>query len=193
MAYPSFSVGDVLTANDMNAVGLWRVTGCTVSSAGGTAATASNGVITIGSGNTSVTVSSAFSSSYSNYLILIDYAYVASGNPGLYLTMGTTATGYYGATAYYAYDASGDGTAKRNNGTEWNVGYVGANNYSAAITVYAPQRNVRTSVSGSFAGDLYHGTFNGMLADTTQYTSFKLAPASSSFTTGTVRVYGYNK
>ena len=193
MTYPSFSAGDVLTASDMNAVGLWRITGCTVTSSGGTAATASNGVISFGAGNTSVTVSSAFSASYSNYLILIDYAYVASGNPAMYLKMGTTAANYYGVTAYYAYDASGDGTAKRNAGTEWNVGYIGANNYSAAITVYAPQRNVRTSMSATHAGDLYYGTSNGMLADTTQYTSFNLAPASSSFTAGTVRVYGYNK
>ncbi len=47
-SYPVFAAGDVLGAADMNAVGLWRVTTCTVSSAGGTAATASNGVITIG-------------------------------------------------------------------------------------------------------------------------------------------------
>lgn len=189
---PDFTTGSVLTAAQMNAVGLWRITGCTVSSAGGTAATASDGVITFGAGNTSVTISNAFSADYANYLILIDYAYAGTGNPSMLMTMGATATGYYGVNAYYAYDASGDGTAKRNAGVDWPIGYVGANNFSAAVTVYAPQRAVRTSVSSTYAGDLYYGTFNGMLANTTQYTSFTLAPSSSSFTTGTVRVYGYN-
>lgn len=173
--------------------GFGRITGCTVSSVGGTSATASNGVITIGNGNTSVTVSNAFSETYSNYLIIIDYALATTGNPGLYMKMGTTASGYYGATSYYSYDGLADGVARRNNETEWNVGYVGANNLSASITVYAPQRNVRTSVSSMFAGDLYYGTANGMLANTTQYTAFNLAPASSSFAGGTIRVYGYTK
>lgn len=171
---------------------LTRIADCTVTSTGGTAATATNGVVSLGNGNTIVTISNAFSSTYANYLILVEYALAATGNPAMYLRMGTNALNYYGVTAYYAYDTSGDGTAKRNNSTEWNIGYVGANNYSATITVFAPQRSVNTSMSASFAGDLYYGTSNGRLSDATQYTSFSLLPASSSFASGTVRVYGYS-
>ena len=36
MTYPSFNVGDVLTASDMNAVGLWKITSGTISSQGTT-------------------------------------------------------------------------------------------------------------------------------------------------------------
>jgi hypothetical protein len=68
---PTFSVGQFNTAAYMNAIGLWRVTTCTVSSTGGTAATASNGVITIGAGNTSVTVVNAFSADFDNYLVAV--------------------------------------------------------------------------------------------------------------------------
>lgn len=190
MAYPSFAVGDVLAASDMNAVGLWRVTNCTVTSSGGTAATASNGVITIGAGNTSVTVNSAFSADYANYLITFQYCLATTGDPGLLLKLGSVNL-YYGATVYYAYDASGDGVTKRNADPDWNIGYVGANNYSAQVRLFAPQLAVRTSMTCNFAGDLYYGTSSGMLANTTQYTSFNLTTSSSSLAGGTVRVYGY--
>ena len=189
--YPVFSVGEVLTADDMNAVGLWKITP-TVTSVGGTAATVSNGVITIGNGNTSVTISSAFSADTANYLIMFDSVKISSGNSSVLMKMGTTATGYYGALVYYAYDTSGDGVIKRNNSTEWSIGYAGTNNFGAAINVYAPQLAVRTTITGNYGGDLYYGTVSSMLANTTQYTSFNLAvPGGVSFTGGTIRVYGY--
>ena len=189
MTLPSFSVGEDLTAADMNAVGLWKITP-TVTSSGGTAATVSDGVVSVGNGNTSVTIT-AFNATYANYLIVVEYLLANTGNPGLFLKMGTAATAYYGVTAYWAYDTSGDSTVKRNNGTEWNLGYVGANNYSASINIYSPNRTVRTSYTATFAGDLYNGTSSGMLANATSYTAFNLAPSSGSFTQGTIRVYGY--
>ncbi len=49
MTYPSFSAGDILTAADMNAVGLWLVK-----------------TQTVGTAVASVTVTDAFSSTYDN-------------------------------------------------------------------------------------------------------------------------------
>lgn len=146
---------------------------------------------TIGSAVSSVTVSDAFNATYDNYRVVMQYVLSSAANPGLYVTLGSQATAYYSATAYWAYDASGDGTAKRNNGTEWNWGYFGANNTSGAWDVINPYNTSRTSYVGHFAGDLYHGTTSGMLAVNTSFTSIKFAPSSGTITGGTIRVYGY--
>jgi len=173
-------------------MGLVKVIPTSVSSAGGTAATLSaTGTVTVGTGNTSVTINNAWSSLYQNYLVIMRYVVSSAANPALYVTLGGTATGYYGVTAYWAYDASGDGTAKRNNGTEWNWGYFGANNFSAAWSVMNPNVANRTAYTGGFAGDLYNGTTSGMLANNTQYTAITFAPSTGSITGGTIRVYGY--
>jgi len=52
MTYPSFTSGDILTAADMNAVGLWLVK-----------------TQTVGTAVSSVQVTGAFSSTYDNPLI----------------------------------------------------------------------------------------------------------------------------
>ena len=172
-----------------NPPGLEKITP-TISSAGGTAASVSGGVVSIGNGNTSVTVT-AFSADYENYVVVMNRVLASSGNPGAYMTIGNAATAYYSVTAYWAYDNSGDGTAKRNNSTEWNTGYFGANHYSAQFTIYGPFVALRTAISGSAAGDLYESVTNGMLANNNSYTSFTIAPSSGSFTGGTIRVYVY--
>jgi hypothetical protein len=188
---PDFTAGAILTAAQMSQIGLWEIQNSTVTSTGGTSATATNGLITVGNGNTSVTIT-AFSGDFSNYLVIFEYMLASTGNPALLLKIGGVSTAYYGVTAFYAYDASGDGTTKRNNGVDWPVAFMGANNFSANYTIYSPARtNVRTAISGSYAGDLYNGTFNGMLANTTAYTNFSVAPASGTFTGGRIRVYGY--
>lgn len=173
MPYPAFNSGETLLASDMNAVGAWLIKSTT-----------------IGTGVSSVEMTSAFSSSYDNYLIVMRYVVSSAANPGLYVTLGATATNYYGVTAYWAYDASGDGTAKRNNGTEWNWGYFGANNTSGVWYLINPNNANRTSYTGTFAGDLYNGTSSGMLANNTQFTSIKFAPSTGTLTGGTIRIYG---
>jgi len=54
MSFPSFASGEVLTAADMNAVGLWLVK-----------------TQTVGTGVPSVVVTDAFSANYDNYLVTI--------------------------------------------------------------------------------------------------------------------------
>jgi len=185
---PDFSVGQVLTASQMNAVGLWLITP-TVTSVGGTAATVSGGVVSIGSGNTSVTIT-AFSADFDNYLMTLHGVLAASANPGLYVQFGAATTSYYSVTPYYAYDASGDGAVKRNNGSELVAGFVGANHFASNTYIFAPHDTQRTAVTGNYAGDLYNGTFSGMLANNTSYTNVKLSLPSNSFVAGKVRIYG---
>jgi hypothetical protein len=192
MAVPVFSTGEVLTAAAMNAVGLWRITGCTVTSAGGTAATASNGVITIGSGNTSVTVASAFSADYENYRIVISNV-VGSANSSVQMQLnnstGTTYQqfGYYGAFGVATLNAYAPAAAVR-----WNdVGVVNPTMASIETYLYRPQKTSATTghTYGVSTGDVYHFALRD--TSTNASTGFVLSLAVGSFTSGTIRVYGF--
>ena len=193
MGYPSFSVGDVLTANDMNAVGLWRITGCTVTSAGGTAATASNGVITVGSGNTSVTVSSAFSSSYDNYLIQLNGG-AGSATNALRLTLGSTTTGYYYAGKGRTYAGADSNIDNNNVDGFWYGGETATNGMTGLIQIMGPNLAIRTQYTTTWAAPRTDGYFYsaaGFLDNATQYTAFTITFGTGSQTGGTIRVYGY--
>ena len=197
MGFPSFNSGEVLTAADMNAVGLWRVTSCTVTSVGGTAATASNGVITIGTNNTSVTVNNAFSADYDRYKIVISGG-VSSAALDMRLTLGSTATGYYGFLLYGAYNTNTVQGFGQNNAAFW--GYVGTGTTDALVGNFEldnPFATKRTFVFAqnalSLAPSGVGNSFSGYLADNTSYTTFTLTPSTGNLTGGTIRVYGYRK
>lgn len=150
---------------------------------------------TIGSAVSSVTVSSAFSSTYDNYKIIISGG-VASTTCGLRMTLGSTATGYYFAGYYtgatWAATVNGDGAA---NTTFWTVGNGTTNILSGNIEVIAPNLAKMTSYSSVFVSGLTtngYGQHNqGVLNDTTQYTAFTITTSTGTMTGGTVKVYGY--
>lgn len=198
MPVPVFSVGEVLTAANMNAVGLWRVTTCTVSSVGGTAATASNGVVTIGSGNTSVTVSNAFSADFDHYRIILAGG-SGSNASGMSFKLGSSGSGYYSAQAYVTYAADGvGGYVRDNNAATWqNIGGSFPNGLALDITLFNPfsstlrtglainsRVDYRTDGAGSLVGNGYHNS-------AASYSSFTISPGVGSMTGGTLRVYGF--
>jgi len=195
MGYPTFNVGDVLTAADMNAVGLWRVTNCTASSAGGTAATASNGVITVGTGNTSVTVNNAFSTDYDNYRII--YTNGTSSNTGsLNLSLGATTTNYFNSTTYTVF-ATGGVASTFNNGVTGAFVYAGAtdptNGTFLTVDVFSPFLTRHTGYGGSFIVTDVAGHTGGIQKSNTSFTSFTITPGAGTLTGGQIRVYGYRK
>jgi len=195
MTFPTFSVGETLRAADMNAVGLWRVSNCTVTSAGGTAATASNGVITVGTGNTSVTVSAAFSSAYDNYRIIYSGGVSSAAVTNISLKLGASSTGYYSSTFFAAVTATTVTNAGVNNGAVWTYGGLATttstsmdfdllNPFLAKTTIFA---------NGVYTDTATFGVTNGVHSVATSYTEFTIAPGSGTLTGGTIRVYGYNK
>jgi hypothetical protein len=82
---PTFSSGTVLTAAQMNAVGLWLVK-----------------TQTIGNAVSSVAVTNAFSTDYDNYKIIISGG-ASSAQAFLTLQLGASATGYYYANSGVTY------------------------------------------------------------------------------------------
>lgn len=191
---PDFTVGQVLTAAQMNAVGLWRITTCTASSAGGTAATASNGVITVGSGNTSVTVNNAFSADYDAYKIIWTNGNAsAAGELGLQL--GSSTANYFGFLQYGSYTAAT--LFGVNDNAQSRFRYVGGFDgfyCSLNVDIFGPflSRVTTISAQGNY-GAFSFGTYSGRHADTNSYSSFTLIPGTGTLSGGQICVYGYRK
>jgi hypothetical protein len=187
---PDFTSGAILTAAQMNEIALWKITSCTVSSTGGTSATASNGVVTIGNGNTALVISNAFSADFDNYVIRISGGGTDANRQG-YLQMGSTTANY----AYQLVFGSFGNTSQA-------VGLTGAAQFdysfsgnttslNGMIELNSPFLAERTFMQSPWIQSDTAGRTQGFLSDTTSYTSFRLSLSGGSFTGGTVRVYGY--
>jgi hypothetical protein len=192
---PDFAVGQVLTAAHMDAVGFWRITDCTVSSAGGTAATASNGVITVGTSNTSVTVSNAFSSNFASYKIIVSGTGVGSTNINLGLSLGAANSGYYAGYTFTSYGtSSASGVSDSNAASFTRAGQASTTGISLNLDLINPQIAARTLISGSrptIATTGENVAFAGYLNDATAYTAFTLTCSTGNISGGQIRVYGY--
>lgn len=177
---PDFVAGQVLTAAQMNGIGLWLVK-----------------TQTIGTAVSSVTVSSAFSSSYDNYLITLTGG-VTSASTYIALSLGSTATGYYfgatgtrwdtgNATTVYGSNQTSFTNAMYGN-TDTSFGYVILQNpFNTKRTGMLQQTNINvTTTVGVLTG-------GGYVDNNTSYTAFTLTTvtAASTMTGGIVRVYGY--
>ena len=148
---------------------------------------------TIGTAVASVTVSSAFSSTYDNYLMTTTGG-ASSATTSMKLTLGSTATGYYYNLVYQAYNAATPSGSAGSNVAFWLAGYTASTGIDSTVNLQSPNlaKNTLYSFSGALAtttGENANG--RGYLADTTQYTAFTLTPNSGTLTGGTIRVYGY--
>jgi hypothetical protein len=193
MSFPSFASGEVLTAADMNAVGLWRVTNCTVTSVGGTAATASNGVITIGTSNTSVTVANAFSSDFQSYRIFIENLDTNGTASHLFQLSGITGSVYYSGGSYGSWGGAaqtGFGNAAT---TTWTLSANVVAGQGTVMTIDITNPNIARRKYGFNTAQAGNGhlTFNHYCTSTSTATGFVISKAGETMTGGTIRVYGY--
>lgn len=176
MGYPVFAPGDILTAADMNAVGMWLVK-----------------TQTIGTTVSSVTVTGAFSADYDVYLVTVSGG-VASANNAMALTLGSTTTGYYHSGYNMSFSASTvNGTSVSNGASFGSVVYGSTNALSGQILIDNPFNTKRTMVSYQARGSSTNYFVNkqdGFLDDNTSYTAFTLTTGSGTVTGGTIRVYG---
>lgn len=200
MAIKTFTTGEVLTASDTNTYlnngGLVLITsGITASAVGGsTQPTVSNGTVTVGTGNTSVTVSGAFSATYDSYKIIYTGG-TSSANGAISFALNGSPTGWYGNLIY----------ANFANGAPASAGYNNTNNltHAGSVSGLIPQLNLEvrnpflaqgTFASGSFVDGTNAGHVMGVNGNATSYTGFVLSHASGgSFTGGVIRVYGFRQ
>lgn len=192
MPVPDFAPGEVLTAAAMDSIGLWRVTTCTVTSVGGTAATASNGVITVGTNNTSITIANAFSANFDSYRIIISGGtHSVTGENILMQLSGSTGSTYSTSGFFVTYGTPTVSAYAPAAGTTWLVGFFGGTNTAATMDVINPFLTKKTGFS-SLSSDTYNYSFSGQNTATNSSTGFTLSPASGSVSAQKIRIYGYN-
>lgn len=182
MGYPTFVSGDVLGAADMNAVALWKVTSASFSAVG------------------TVNVNSCFTSSYTNYRVIVKLS-ASSTNQAVSMRM--RVSGADSSASYYfsglASLFSADTTAyfpRSNNATAATVMISQATGTrSLVLDVMNPQLAENTYFHGAYtdfnAGVNY--SVGGMHAVATAYDGFTLiAGAGGGATiTGSYAIYGY--
>jgi hypothetical protein len=177
-----------------NPSGLELVTSCTATFTGGTAGSVSNGVITVGTNNTLVTVANAFSATYDSYKIIY-----AGGNGtatnALNLRLGATTTNYYASYVYTAWNNSvaGEGTTTATGWNRFGRTSTTANENYGVCELISPFLAAETRMTGTALSSFDGGMFVGRLVNTTSYTEFNIAPAAGNITGGTITVYGYRK
>jgi hypothetical protein len=172
---PDFTAGAVLTAAQMNAVGLWLVK-----------------TQAIGTAVATVVVSDCFSADYESYRVVVSGG-AASGATSLTMSLGaSTASYYYGGTIVTYSTGAVTGTAGNNVGS-WVVGAGTSANLHADVSL----NNVSLAEISTYHA--YDGNpvsqarnWSGVHNVATAYTEFTLGcTGGATMTGGTIRVYGY--
>jgi hypothetical protein len=148
---------------------------------------------TIGSGVSTVTVSSAFSSTYDNYRVVINGG-VASGTTSLTMQLGSTTSNYYYAGSYVQFTGTTVTGANAANTSSFAIGDATTSVLDAEVDLRNPNLAKVTTYGARFIRTTTTGitfTYGGYLNDTTQYTAFTIGTSGGTLTGGTIRVYGY--
>lgn len=182
MPVPVFTVGETLTAANMNRVGLWKINDFTATS------------------GTTLTCDSVFSSDFASYKVVMSDVRLASAAlvTVQLRTTTTTATGYafgrveipYNAATALGRDGSGTGT-----GNAWFAIVGGTGSNGGWLEIHNPNLPRQTSYNFMSADPRTGGSFGtevggGIQTDTTQFTGL-IFTAGATITNMNVRVYGY--
>jgi len=161
----------------MNKVGLWQVSNTTVAA-----------------GASSHAVTGCFSADYDAYLVQL-YGGSGSTSAAINLTLGATATGYYYGYNTMSYAAAAGALGGANATSFAFVGYMSTAGVFGTFTLFNPYATDETYLAMQMAYPTTTGfgvSGGGYLANSTSYTGFTLTPASGTFGSTKVLVYGYN-
>lgn len=193
---PTFTAGSVLTAAQMNAVGLWKITPTSVS---GTGATISNGDVVVTSGGTNFTVNGAFTSDFANYKIFVRNFQISGSATALYLALGTSNTGtahkYAGIYVATTPSVAALGNAGTSRFELPAVARGAGSSVSCEITLIGPQIAQETLYNAlgidSDNGALFRAYGGQHTADTSYTSAYFSTNTTETITACTVSIYGY--
>lgn len=171
---PVFTTGQVLTAAQMNAVGLWLVKSQTV-----------------GSGVSSVTITDAFSADYDNYRIVWEGIIGSTSANFTFQFSGITGSVYSAAGTFFNYGSAtvnGYGPAAS---TSWLPGPISTAISAGFLDLTAPNIARRKTFFTQGSTQAAYYSFGGVCDSTSTATGFVLGTNSGTMTGGTIRVYGY--
>lgn len=196
---PDFTTGQVLTAAQMNAVGLWKITPSSVSGTGATIQ--SDGSVLVASGGTTFTITDAFNTDYQTFQVVINDLILASDagiNFQLRTATTTSTTGYYYGTSYGGgFYAGAANSATGANAANWDVRIISGSGGGGAafITFYNPNLAKPTSITYTSVDARVNGApiygGSGYHSVSTAYSSL-VFNSTPNFTRCRVSIYGYN-
>lgn len=181
MPVPVFTAGEVLTAANMNQIGLWLVK-----------------TQTVGTTVSSVTVSNAFSADYDSYEIIYTGGQSSTACQLNFALDGLT-TSYYGGFMHVSAAPGGVTVSGINNGSSWaGIGMMrgGTSGGYLHVKLDGPfQTDQRTRIFCPYirSDDQSFGTFTGIVENSASRTGFVITTSTGTLTGGTIRVYGYRK
>lgn len=151
---------------------------------------------TIGSAVTSVSLTNVFSSTYTNYKIIISGGAASATSDGSFYLGGDNVSGYYNAFVYNGWPSTGvTGAASSNTGNSSTTWAYSANGYNLDLTIFQPNAAARTSwvtLSSTMATTGNRWAGGGFINNATQYTGLTFQTQSShTLTGGTIKVYGF--
>ena len=186
MPVPVFSTGEVLTAANMNAVGLWKI---------------SSGSITAVSSTNYARIQTAFSSSYDNYRLIVNGTGSAAGSITIRLGNSNTPaqTNYQFAVPYWYPTAGSDGVIRSSTSstTFFNLGFYSTVRTSITCDILRPFAAETTQFVGAGTGQANSTLGNALYSlfgyhDTaTSYSELFIGTNGTTTFTGTYALYGY--
>lgn len=192
---PDFTTGQVLTAAQMNQIGLWKMvpTGATNGTISATGDVTANATVS------SLTITGCFTSDYDNYLIQLVGGSNTTSNADLYLQLRTSGgstsnTGYYSALIYSTLASATPVAFNVSNGAQWtNAGAcISTTTPSMNLTLTAPNLARRTTIGGFVSRGDVVGSTSGYHDVATAYNSIVITPSGGTISSCVVRIYGYN-
>jgi len=173
MTYPTFTNGQVLPASDLNAIGLWLVKTQTIAA------------------SSSIAVTSAFSSDYNAYRIVMSGFTNAASDIALLMTLnGSAGATYKYWSNFWQYGAAA-GNASSAGTTSWICGWSSTAGGNLSMDIINPNLATQTAFNSANSTTSYYMAQGGIEASNNQHTGFTIACGSAFNAGGTIRVYGY--
>jgi len=180
MALTTFVAGNVLTAAQLND---------SYAATGGLRLVTKQ---TIGSGVSTVSVTSAFNANFDAYKIVISGGGCNYSGTITFQLSGLT-TGYYGNLIYANYSSATPSSAGYSNiASITHAGGTDSTSVFMNMDVINPFLAKQTYFTGLFLDASNAGTFNAKQTSATSATGFTLTPVGGTLTGGTIYVYGYS-
>ena len=156
------------------------------------------------SASSGVTLNDVFSSTYKNYMIVLNLTSTSAGNVRARLRVSgadNTTSNYNSSFNYSRIDGTNDGNSKFAAASSWIFSDIAGGYGGVSINLFNPFATEYTVFGSNFfgynyaapgSGEVYRGGIGGTFAATTSFTGITIYPAANTIT-GEVSIYGLKR